>query len=65
MPPLRSQAPGQDALLGVQAVLGLVEDDRLRPVHDLVRDLLAAMGRQAMHEDGVPLGRVHELARST
>ena len=49
--PRRSQAPGQDALLGVQPVLGLVEDHRLRPVHHLVGHLLAAMGRQAMHEE--------------
>ena len=49
----RSQAPGENALLRVEAVLGLVEDHRLRTVHDLVRHLLAAMGGQAMHEDGI------------
>src|SRR6186713_2137065 len=46
-----AEAPGEDALLGVQPVLGLVEHDRARAVHDLVGDLLAAMRRQAMHED--------------
>ena len=40
----------------MQAVLGLVEHDRLRPVDHLAGDLLAAMGRQAMHEDGIRLG---------
>src|SRR5262249_25841415 len=44
------QAPGQNAFLRMQAVLGLVEHDRLRPVDHLVRDLLAAVRRQAMHE---------------
>jgi hypothetical protein len=34
--------PHEDALLGVQPVLGLVEDDRLRPVDHLVGDLDAA-----------------------
>ncbi len=43
------QAPGQDALLGVQAVLGLVEHDRLRTVDHLGGHFLAAMrGRQCM-----------------
>ena len=53
MPSTAAEAPGEDALLRMQPVLGLVEDDRLRAVDDLVRDLLAAMGRQAMHEDRV------------
>src|SRR5262249_45279182 len=43
----RVQAPGQNAFLRMQAVLGLVEHDRLRPVDHLVRDLLAAVRRQA------------------
>jgi hypothetical protein len=37
----------------MQAVLRLVEHHRLRPVDHLVGDFLAAMGRQAVHEDGV------------
>ena len=54
------QAPGQDALLGMQAVLRLVEHHRLRPVDHLVGDLLAAMRRQAMHEHRVRLGLRHQ-----
>ena len=49
----RSQAPGEHALLRVKPVLGFVEHHRLRPVDHLVGDFLAAMGRQAMHEDRV------------
>ena len=56
MRPACSEAPGEDALLGMQAVLGLVEHHRLRPVDHLVRHFLAAMGGQAMHEHGVLLG---------
>ena len=43
------QAPGQNALLRVQAVLRLIENHRLRPVDDLVCDFIAPMrGRQCM-----------------
>ena len=43
----------QERLRGVHAVLGLVEDDGLRPVDDVGGDLLAAVGGQAVHEHGV------------
>src|SRR5882724_11075455 len=48
-----AQAPGEDAFLCMQAVLGLVPHRRLRAVDDAGRHLLAAMGRQAVHEDGI------------
>src|SRR5438046_2739118 len=54
------ETPGQDALVRVQAVLGLVEHDRLRPVDHLVGDLLAAVRRQAMHEHGAGVRQRHE-----
>src|SRR6202008_4164060 len=54
------KAPGQNALLRVQAIFGLIEHHRLRPVDHLVGDLLAAMGGQAMHEDRVGLGLSRE-----
>ena len=44
-----SSEPGEQRLLGVQPVLGLVPDDALRAVDDLGGDLLAAVGRQAVH----------------
>ena len=47
------QQPGEQRLLGVQPVLGLVPDGALRPVDDLGGDLLAAVGRQAVQDDGV------------
>src|SRR5215467_3089551 len=54
------QAPGQNAFLGVQAVLGLVEHNRMRPIDHLVRDFLAAMRRQAMHENRARIGQCHQ-----
>lgn len=44
----------------VEAVFGFIENDRLRPVYDLVGHFVAAMRRQAMHEEGVRLGPAHE-----
>ena len=52
-PPSRRPCSGdEDRLLDVEPVLRLVEDDRLRPVDDVRRHLLAAVGGQAVHEDG-------------
>ena len=51
--PHRAQSPGQHTLLRVQPVLRLVEYHTLRPVDDLVGHLLAAMRRQAVHEDRI------------
>src|SRR5512140_1302154 len=48
-----------DGLLRVQAVLGLVEHDRFRPVHDLAGDLHVAVGGQRVHVDGVVLCQLH------
>src|SRR4051795_3926259 len=47
----------QNGLLRVQAVLRLVEDDRMWSVHHLVGDLLAAVRRQAVHDDHVRPGK--------
>src|SRR5580704_17812481 len=60
LPPVSLQAPRQNPLLRVQPVLGLVEHHRLRAVDHLVGDLFAAMGRQAVHEDGAGLGACHQ-----
>src|ERR1700731_2301082 len=58
--PISLQTPRQNPLLRVQPVLGLVEHHRLRAVDHFVGDLLAAMGRQTMHEDSVGLGAGHQ-----
>ncbi len=42
---------GHDGTLGVHPVLGLVEHHGMGPVHDLVRDLLAPVGGQAVQND--------------
>src|SRR5689334_14856001 len=47
-------------LLGVQAVLGLVQHDRARAVQHGVGDLLAAMGRQAVHHQRRGLGEAEQ-----
>ena len=43
----------QQRLLRMQAVLGLIEHDRRRAVHDARADFLAAMRGEAVHEDRV------------
>src|SRR5262245_37277545 len=45
-----AEAPGEDALLGMQAIFGLFEHHGPRTVDDLGRHLLSAVRRQAMHE---------------
>ncbi len=50
----------QNGFLRMQAVLGFIEHDRLRPVHDVGGHFLAAMRRQAMHEDGIFGGLLHQ-----
>src|SRR5215467_5147211 len=58
--PARIKTPHQDALLGMKAVFSLVEDHRLRSVDDLVSDLIAPMGGQAMHEYGLGFCFFHQ-----
>src|SRR5438105_13526177 len=57
----RVKAPGQNSFLCMQAIFGLVEHHRLRTVDHLVGDFLAAMGRQAVHEERITLGQRHQL----
>src|SRR3989337_4312722 len=52
-PAIAAETPGEDGLLDMQPVLGLLPHRRLRAVDHLRRHLVAAMGRQAMHEDRV------------
>ena len=47
---LAAQQADEDRFLGVQAVLGLIVDDRRRAVDDLSGDLLTAVRRQAVHK---------------
>src|SRR5690242_20428359 len=54
------EAPGEDALLRVEAVLRLIPDHRLRSVDHAGADLLAALRREAVHEDRVGLGGGHQ-----
>ena len=42
--------PDQESLGQVHAVLRLLKDDALRPVHHVVGDFQAALGRQVVHE---------------
>src|SRR5215211_3818812 len=42
-------------------VLGLIEDPALRTVYNSCRNFLAAVGREAVEEDGVVGGKAHEF----
>ena len=44
----------------MQAILGLIEHGRLRAIHHRVGDLLAAVRRQAVHEERVLVCAVHQ-----
>ena len=57
---LRSSRQDEQGLLGVQPVLGLVPDHRLRAVDDLGGDLQAPVGGQAVQDDRVGGGAGHE-----
>ncbi len=48
---------GQQGLLGMETVFGLVEHPAGGPIDDAGTDLLTAMGRQAMQHDGARIGR--------
>src|SRR5690606_36223281 len=50
------EAPQQDGLLGVDAILRLVEHDRLRPLEHACAHLFAHMGRKAVKETRVRAG---------
>src|SRR5215217_2750291 len=55
------EQPRQQRLLGVEAVLGLVEHGRVGAVHDLSGDLLAPVGGQAVQHHGVRGGGHHRV----
>src|SRR4029079_3391805 len=50
----------EEGFLDVQAVLGLLEDQAARTVHDRRGDLLAAMGWETVHRHRTRAGRIHE-----
>src|SRR5437867_1962190 len=60
----RAEPPSEqfqdDALLGVQTVLRLVEDHAPGPVEDGIRDLLAAVSGEAVHDERARLGEAEE-----
>src|SRR5215469_16598479 len=56
-----AETPGENALLRMQPVLRLIPHHGLRAVDDTGRHLLAALYRQAVHEDRVGLGVRHQV----
>ena len=58
-----SHREGHHGLLGVEPVLGLVVDDRVRAVDDGVRDLDVPVGGQRVHVDRVLGGQCRSAAR--
>src|SRR5690606_6311409 len=61
IPTLSPEAPLQDRLLGVEAVLGFIENQRHGTINDSRIDLLPAMRRQAVEEQGLGLGMSHKV----
>src|SRR4029450_11771118 len=55
-----SQELQHDGLLRVQAILGLLQEGAALAVEHGVGDLLAAMGRQAVHHERGRLGEAEE-----
>src|SRR3990167_3620859 len=55
-----AEAPGEDRLLGVDAVFRLVPDQRAGPVDDRVADFLAPVRRQAVQEHRPAVGHRHQ-----
>src|ERR1051325_6472463 len=55
-----AQAPFENRLLRMKAVLRLIEDNALWTVDDIVGHFLAAMRREALHEDRVLFGARHQ-----
>ena len=51
----------EEGLLDVEAVFGFVEDGGVGAVEDGGGDLLAAVGREAVEDDGVAVGGGEEL----
>jgi hypothetical protein len=47
---------GHDGFLSVQSVFRLIKDDTVRPIDDIISDLFAALGRQAVHDDAIRIG---------
>src|SRR5882724_2498819 len=51
----------RDCFLHVHAIFRLIQNDRLRAIENFRRDFVAAMRREAMHENSAALGKRHEL----
>src|SRR5450759_4403756 len=51
----------KERLLDVEPVLCLFQSETPRTVENLAGDFLTAMGRQAMHRDGVGSGEIEQL----
>src|SRR6184192_4275331 len=58
---MSAHGQGHDGLLAVQAVLGLVVDDGMRPVDDRVGHLHAPVRGQRMHVDGIRVGQLQPV----
>src|SRR5438270_585210 len=58
-PALSTHGEGHNRLRRMEPIFGLVIDNRLRAVNHRVRDLVASVGGQAVHVDGVRLRQTH------
>jgi hypothetical protein len=51
-----SEKACQNGLLGVQPVMCLREDNRMRPIRNIVGQLMVAVRRQAVHHNNIFIG---------
>jgi len=49
----------------VEAVFGFIENNRLRPVYDLVGDFIAAVSWQTVHEQRIFIGQAEQIGVDT
>ncbi len=57
---LLSQQLNQNRFLHMQPIFRLIDNDRLRSVEHLGGNFFSAMGRQAMHDDGIGFGPLQQ-----
>ena len=58
---LASEAPAHDRFLGMHTVFRLIENHGIWSVHNFACGFVIAMGRQAMHEQGVGFCMAHQV----
>ena len=58
---LVKKAVYEDCLVGMESVLGFIENNALRSVDNVFCNFIASVSREAVHEDSVLVSYAHEL----